>query len=169
MIHTVLDVVRDALRRCVGANPNGEEIVHVATPAKSVEGQRDCLGVTFLALEPEPHMCVSKSAAAALNLNVVFMVYASFSDYREGLRLLSACLECFQKTPHLGRSDFPALPMDGIFVEPHYFSADRLLSFWHPFDREIPPVLFFRLRSVAFAADAFTAEPVSEFGETWRT
>lgn len=162
MIRNGLTAIRDTLRRYFGARPNGEEIVHITSPGKGVEGQRDYLGIMFIALEPEPHLQNDRQGFS-LDANAVFMLYSAFSSYDESLRYLSGCLACMQEKNHFSRADFPhlALPADSLLVEPYFFPLVHHIQTWNPFMDDSIPFMFYKLRSLRYRSKVPEAPPAS--------
>ncbi|UQZ88727.1 hypothetical protein C4J81_05720 [Deltaproteobacteria bacterium Smac51] len=151
MIQTALKAARNALRRRLGTRPNGEELVHITCPGRGVEGQRNYLGMMFIGLERENNLS-SDRKGFSLDANVVFMLYAFFSDYADSLSYLSNSLAAFQENLSLHPADFPELKMPAypLYIEPYFFPLEQQLQTWNPFMDDSIPFMFYRLRSLRF-------------------
>lgn len=153
MINSALCAARNILRRRLGTRPNGEELVHVASPG-GLEGQRNYLGIMFIGLEQESNLQNEKGQGYYLDANAVFMVFSSFADYGESLRHLSTALDAFHAHTRVMPSDFPELklPESGFYIEPYFFPLVQQLQTWNPFMDDSIPFMFYKLRSLRYGS-----------------
>jgi|GEM_PF-5887627 len=152
MLYSVLCAARNILRRRLGTRPNGEELVHVISPG-GLEGQRNYLGLMFIALEPEGLLQAEKQGYY-LDANAIFMLFSSFADYGESLRYLSLALEAFHAKSRVLPPDFPELPLPeaGFYIEPYFFPLEQHLQTWNPFMDDSIPFMFYKLRSLRYGS-----------------
>lgn len=169
MIESALCAARDTLRRRLGRQPNGEELVHITCPGRGVEGQRNYLGMMFIGMEHEPHLH-SEAQGLSLDANLVFMLYADFSNYTDSLRFLSEGLSAFQRYMALKPTDFPdlKLPEYPLYVEPYFFPLEQHIQTWNPFMDDSIPFMFFKLRSLRFKTSKASAPDVRAMDMNYR-
>ncbi len=161
MIQNSMCAARDLLRLNLGKRPNGEEIAHIASPGRGVSGQNNYLGLMYIGLEQENG--VTGEAAHALEANLVFMLYSSFSDYGDSLKVLSQALHIYQSHISLEPAAFPALKLPrALLIEPWFLPLAQQLQIWNPFGEDSVPFMFYRLRSLSFKTPVAQAPRVRE-------
>lgn len=160
MLDKYLYATRNMLRKNLGTRANGEQIVHISTPFRGIETQKNYLGIMCIGFEQE-QCCSAGTQGFSLDAGVIIMLYADFIEYPEGLRFLSLAMESFQENLVLQPAAFPDLSLSNpIFVSPYFLPMEQQLQVWNPL-ANTPPCMLYKLRSLHFKTSHAVAPAVN--------
>lgn len=175
MVHQALRMIQEALRRFLrpasATLPQQRVLICPAAAHGNIPLPGNCLSISLLGLEPEIHAfhpTPQSIKSPPLDMNILVLIVANFTDYEESLKFLHRALCCFQAKSVLRATDFPNLPFTPIrlHIEPHFLTLDQQNHLWSSLHRPLLPFMVYRLRMIRIQNQNVTdtlASPVSDF------
>ena len=157
MVHQALRMIQEALRRFLrpasASLPQQRVLICPAAAHGNIPLPGNCLSISLLGLEPEIHAFRPTPASIKsppLDMNILVLIVANFSDYEESLKFLHRALCCFQAKSSLTAAEFPNLPFAAarLNIEPHFLTLDQQNHLWSSLHRPLLPFMVYRLRLI---------------------
>jgi hypothetical protein len=116
------------------------------------------IALTLVNIEKEPAANKSVTGnvpSVSINLQVLFVVYFSSTNYSEGLKFLSLIISFMQQKPVFTRENTPALheSVDKLSVEMETYGPERLNNLWTTIGAKYMPSALYRIRMLTYNAE----------------
>jgi hypothetical protein len=143
-----LKIPEDKVLLCPIVNQDGT----IALPGENK------IALTLINIEKEPaanKSILTNVPNVSINLQIMFIVYFSSSNYSEGLKFLSLIISYMQQKPVFTRANAPGLheSIDKLSVEMETYGSERLNNLWATIGAKYMPSVLYRVRMLTYNAE----------------